>query len=346
MKLTLAQIQEQVGGVLQGDGSIDIAGVNALELAQPGEISFAESGKMVEKARSSHASALIVTRNFPELPGVACIRCDNPRQTFVAVMMLFDQGKDKPDTIHASAVIAERDVSLGEGVAVGECAVIRSRVQIGKGTCIDAGAHIASGVSIGEDCYIGPHVSILQDVSIGDRVAIHAGTVIGGEGFGYVWDGKKQQKIPQLGGVRINDDVEIGCNTCIDRATFGLTRIRQGAKIDNQVQIAHNNDIGAHSIIVSQVGLSGSVTLGERVTLAGQVGVADHIHIGAGATAAARTGISKDIKPGEISWGAPNRPIKQVMREMACIARLPKLMEQVRNMAARLAQLEKKLDGL
>lgn len=344
MKLTLARIQEQVGGALQGDGGIEITGVNALELAQPGEISFAESSKMHDKALASRTSALIIGQDFPAMPGVGCIRCDNPRQTFVAVMMLFDQGREKPAGIHASAVIADQDVELGEQVAVGECAVIRSRVRIGRGTCIDAGALIASGVVIGEDCHIGANVSILRDVSIGDRVAIHAGTVIGGEGFGYIWDGQKQQKIPQLGSVRIDDDVEIGCNTCVDRATFGVTRIRQGAKIDNQVQIAHNNDIGAHSIIVSQVGLSGSVTLGERVTLAGQVGVADHIHIGAGATAAARTGISKDIRPGEISWGAPNRPIKQVMREMACIARLPKLMEQVRKMATRLAQLEKKLD--
>ena len=345
MELNLSQIHKQVGGTLQGDGAITISGVNSLELAQQGELSFAENEKFLTQARNSQASALIVPNDFPELDHIGCICSDNPRHTFVAVMMLFaDSVGNKISGIHVSAVIAEQNVSLGAGVAIGECAVIRDNVQIGDATSIDAGAHIASGVAIGKGCYIGPNVSILHDVSIGDRVMIHAGSTIGGEGFGYIWTGEQQKKIPQLGRVQIDDDVEIGCNTCVDRATFGITRIRRGAKIDNQVQIAHNNDIGAHSIIVSQVGLSGSVTLGERVTLAGQVGVADHIHIGDGATAAARTGISKDIKAGEISWGAPNRPIKQVMREMACIARLPRLMEQVRGLTKRLREIEKKLE--
>jgi UDP-3-O-[3-hydroxymyristoyl] glucosamine N-acyltransferase len=345
MELNLSQIHKQVGGTLQGDAAVVVSGVNSLELAQPGELSFAENEKFLTQARNSLASVLIIPNDFPELEQVSCIRADNPRHTFVAVMMLFaDAGKSKIKGIHPSAIIAEQNVTLEAGVAIGECTVIRNNVSIGDNSCIDSGAHIASGVKIGKDCYIGPNVSILHDVSIGDRVMIHAGATIGGEGFGYIWTGEQQKKIPQLGGVQIDDDVEIGCNTCVDRATFGITRIRRGAKIDNQVQIAHNNDIGAHSIIVSQVGLSGSVTLGERVTLAGQVGVADHIHIGDGATAAARTGISKDIKAGEISWGAPNRPIKQVMREMACIARLPKLMEQVRSLTKRLGEIEKKID--
>ncbi len=220
-------------------------------------------------------------------------------------------------------------------------AVIRDNVVIGADTVIESGCHIGKDVVIGKNCRIGPNVSIMADVVIGNNVLIHAGSVIGGEGFGYFWAGDKQQKVPQLGSVQIDDDVEIGCNTCIDRATFGVTRIRQGVKIDNLVQIAHNNDIGEHSIIVSHVGLSGSVTLGKRVTLAGQVGVADHITIGDGATAAARTGVSKDIQPGQVVWGAPNRPIKQVMREFASITRLPRLIEQVRQISARLNKLEK-----
>ncbi|MGR9115032.1 MAG: UDP-3-O-(3-hydroxymyristoyl)glucosamine N-acyltransferase [Gammaproteobacteria bacterium] len=345
MQLTLSQIQQQTGGELHGSGQVEIQGVNSLDLARPGDLAFAESSKFLDQARQSKASALIVPKDFPVQEAMNCLRVDRPRQVFIGIMMLFDQGGPKITGVHPSAIVGGHSV-LAEGVAVGENAVIRDCVKIGEGTCIEAGAFIGEGVIIGEHCHIGPNVTIRHDVSIGDRVVIHAGSVVGGEGFGYFWDGKQQKKVPQLGGVQIDDDVEIGCNVCIDRATFGVTRIRQGAKIDNLVQIAHNNDIGAHSIIVSQVGLSGSVTLGERVTLAGQVGVADHITIGAGATAAARTGISKDIKPGEVSWGAPNRPIKQVMREMASIARLPKLMEQVKQLTQRLKALEARIDKL
>ncbi|MGR9100449.1 MAG: UDP-3-O-(3-hydroxymyristoyl)glucosamine N-acyltransferase [Gammaproteobacteria bacterium] len=343
MTLTLSQIQRQVGGEISGSGETAVCGVNSLELAQPGDISFAENERYLDKARLSGASALVVPKSFPDLDNADCLKVDRPRETFIGIMMLFDKNRFQLSGIHPSAVISPNNVELGESVAVGECAVIRDNVKIGGGTQIESGVHIASNVTIGENCRIGPNVSILSDVTIGSHVVIHAGTVIGGEGFGYFWNGTRQQKVPQLGGVRIDDHVEIGCNTCIDRATFGMTRIRQGVKIDNLVQIAHNNDIGDHSIIVSHVGLSGSVTLGKRVTLAGQVGVADHITIGDGATAAARTGISKDIPPGQVDWGAPNRPIKQVMKEFACIARLPKLMEQVKEMAKRLSELEKKL---
>ncbi len=340
MNIRLQVIQQQLGAELTGSEQVEIHGVNALDLAEPGQIAYAESQRYLEQARNSQASALVVPKDFPDLPGANLLRVDNPKHSFIAIMMMFNDRSSTLSGIHPTASVSKHQVSLGDGIAIAATAVIRDRVSIGAGTCIEAGAFIADGVSIGSDCLIGPNVTIMHDVVIGDRVMIHAGTVIGGEGFGYFWDGEKQQKVPQLGGVQIDDDVEIGCNTCIDRATFGMTRIRQGAKIDNLVQIAHNNDIGEHSIIVSHVGLSGSVTLGKRVTLAGQVGVADHIHIGDGATAAARTGVSKDIQPGQVVWGAPNRPIKQVMKEFACIARLPGLFEQVKNMAKRLDKLE------
>ena len=345
MALSLFEIQRHVGGRLEGDADTMISGVNSLELAKNGEISFAENERYLERARQSNASALIVPEDFPEIGGVNWLRVGSPRPAFIAVMMLFEELEPVRFGIHPNAVIAERDVSLGERVAVAECAVIRRDVRIGPGTSIESGVHVGRGVTIGSDCRIGPNVVLMPKVVIGDRVVIHAGTVIGGDGFGYIWSGDRQKKIPQLGTVQIDDDVEIGCNVCLDRATFGVTRVRRGAKIDNLVQIGHNNDIGEHSILVSQVGLSGSVTLGKRVTLAGQVGVADHLAIGDGATAAARTGVSKDIKSGQVVWGAPNRPIKQVMRELASLARLPRLFGQVRTLAARLSELEKKVDG-
>ncbi len=341
MNLSLQQIQQQVGGILLGSGDALISGVNSLELAQKGDISFAENKRYQEQARQSAASAIVIPEDFPVLQQRNCLQVNNPRETFIGIMMLFDQKKAGFSGIHASAVISECNVTLGRNVAIAETVVVRDNVTLGEATRIDAGTYIGSGVSIGAHCQIGPNVSIMQGVTIGNNVIIHAGTVIAGDGFGYFWTGQQQQKVPQLGSVQIDDDVEIGCNTCIDRATFGVTRIRRGVKIDNLVQIAHNNDIGEHSIIVSHVGLSGSVTLGKRVTLAGQVGVADHIRIGDGATAAARTGVSKDIQPGQVVWGAPNRPIKQVMKEFACITKLPRLFEQVKQLTKRLEALEK-----
>lgn len=344
MNLTLEYIQQQIGGELTGSGATPITGVNSLELAQPGDIAFAESDKYLEQAQSSQASALIVPKNFPKLANTNTVQVDKPREAFIGIMMAFDKKPQTKPGIHKQTDISAKNVSLGRNVAVAAFAVISEKVSIGDNTTIGSGVHIAENVEIGADCRIGPNVTILSGVSIGNRVIIHSGTVIGGDGFGYFWNGECQQKIPQLGGVQIEDDVEIGCNNCIDRATFGKTFIRKGVKIDNLVQIAHNNDIGDHSIIVSHVGLSGSVTLGKRVTLAGQVGVADHINIGDGATAAARTGISKNIPAGQVDWGAPNRPIKQVMREMASIARLPRLIEQVRDLTKQLKSLEKRLD--
>lgn len=341
MNLTLQQIQQRVGGIILGSGDTVISGVNSLELAQAGEIAFAESSRYLQQARQSGASAIVISEDFPVLENCSCLRVARPKETFVGIMRLFDQKQAAFSGIHASAVVSAHNVTLGEDVALAECVVVRDNVTIGEATRIDAGSYIGTGVSIGAHCQIGPNVGLMQGVTIGNNVIIHAGTVIGGDGFGYFWTGQHQQKVPQLGSVQIDDDVEIGCNTCIDRATFGVTRIRRGVKIDNLVQIAHNNDIGEHSIIVSHVGLSGSVTLGKRVTLAGQVGVADHIHIGDGATAAARTGVSKDIQPGQVVWGAPNRPIKQVMKEFACIAKLPRLFDQVRDIKMRLNRLEK-----
>ncbi|RLA22595.1 MAG: UDP-3-O-(3-hydroxymyristoyl)glucosamine N-acyltransferase [Gammaproteobacteria bacterium] len=346
MQMRLADIQQHVGGELSGDANIIVDAVNSLDLAVAGEISFAENDKYLDAAQQSHASILIVPKSFPDLDGKNILKVDKPKEIFIGIMMMFDDTSTYVTGIHSSASIAETNIKLGANVAIAAQVNIQENVTIGANTVIDSNTHIAHDVVIGEHCRIGPNVSILSKVTIGHNVVIHAGTVIGGEGFGYFWDGQQQQRVPQLGGVIIEDNVEIGCNTCIDRATFGMTRIRKGTKIDNLVQIAHNNDIGEHCIIVSHVGLSGSVTLGKRVTLAGQVGIADHITMGEGSTAAARTGISKDVQPNQVVWGAPNRPIKQVMREMASIPKLPALLGQVKNILKRLSEVEQKLSRL
>jgi UDP-3-O-[3-hydroxymyristoyl] glucosamine N-acyltransferase len=233
---------------------------------------------------------------------------------------------------------------LCEEVTVCENVVLRDEVHVGRATVIESGTHVAHGVVIGENCWIGPNVTLLHDVRIGNRVKIHAGTVIGGDGFGYLWMDNHHVKVASCGSVQIDEDVEIGCNVCIDRATFGLTRVRRGAKIDNRVQIAHNNDVGEDVIIVSQVGLSGTVKVGKRATLAGQVGVADHIKIGDGATVAAASGVSKNVNTGEVVWGYPARPIQKAWRELANLARLPQLMRRVKNLESRCERLEDRLE--
>lgn len=346
MQMRLADIQQHVGGELAGDANVVVQAVNSLDLAVTGEISFAENDKYLAQAQQSEASILIVPTTFPELAGKNVLKVDKPKEIFIGIMMLFDKSELHFSGIHSSAVIADKQVDIGNNVAIAAHVCIQNNVRIGAGTAIDSNTHIGHDVVIGEDCRIGPNVSILANVTLGNNVVIHSGTVLGGDGFGYFWDGQQQKKVPQLGGVLIEDDVEIGCNVCVDRATFGMTRIGKGTKIDNLVQIAHNNDIGEHCIIVSHVGLSGSVTLGKRVTLAGQVGIADHITMGDGSTAAARTGISKDVQPNQVVWGAPNRPIKQVMREMASIPKLPALLGQVKNILKRLTDVEQTLAEL
>jgi UDP-3-O-[3-hydroxymyristoyl] glucosamine N-acyltransferase len=346
MQMCLSDIQQHVGGTLVGDACVVVQAVNSLDLAIAGELSFAENDKYLVAAEKSAASILLVPQSFPDLMGKNILKVDQPKDAFIGIMMLFEDNSLKFSGIHPSVVISEKHVFLGEKVAIGAQVSIQENVSISKGTSIDSNTHIAHDVVIGENCRIGSNVSILSKVTLGNNVIIHPGTVIGGDGFGYYWDGEQQKKVPQLGGVIIEDNVEIGCNVCIDRATFGMTRIGQGTKIDNLVQIAHNNNIGAHCIIVSHVGLSGSVTLGKRVTLAGQVGIADHITMGDGSTAAARTGISKDVQPNQVVWGAPNRPIKQVMRELASIPKLPALLRQVKKMLKQINALEDRLSVL
>lgn len=345
MKFSLHELGERFGGRIDGDPQALIAGVNALDAAAEEQIAFAENASYREQVGASKAAAVVVGQDFPQISGKNLLRVSKPRETFIRIVELFHPQPVYPAGIHPSAVVAE-NVQLGEDVAIAECAVICQGVRIGRGTVIESGTHIGRDAAIGEDCWIGPTVSLMHGVILGDRVRIHAGTVIGGDGFGYLWAGDHHMKVPQIGTVQIDDDVEIGCNVCIDRATFGATRIRRGAKIDNQVQIGHNDDIGEDTIIVSQVGLSGSVKVGKRVILAGQVGTTDHIEIGDGAVVGGATAVTKDVKPGARVWGYPVRPMQQVLKELAALTRLPNLLQQVRELTARLNGVEKRLREL
>lgn len=345
MNISLRELNERFGGTIGGKPDVLIEGVNALDTADQGEITFAEQARYSEQVVASRATAIVVPEDFPDIPERNLLRVSKPREVFVHIVKLFHPEPAYPEGVHPSAVVTP-DAQLDKGVHIAECVVVREGVRIGQGTVIESGVHIGREVIIGQDCWIGPNVTLMHKVRLGDRVKIHAGAVIGGDGFGYVWVDDHHMKVPQIGSVQIDDDVEIGCNACIDRATFSVTRIRRGTKIDNLVQIGHNDDIGEDTIIVSQVGLSGSVKVGKRVVLGGKVGTTGHITIGDGAIVGGATAVTKDIKPGEHVWGYPSRPISQVLRELASVARLPKLIQQIKDLKAQLIGLEKRMDSL
>ena len=339
--LTARELQVRLGAELSGDPAIAIRGVNALEAAGPGEITFAESTKYTFEMRRSRASVVIVPKTFPAIEGRTFLRVDQPRLAFTKVMYLFQSKADVHTGIHRDAVVAP-DAELGTAVTIRECAVIRSRARIGTGTLIESGAHIGEGVIIGEHCVIGPNVVIMHGSRIGNRVILHGGTVIGADGFGYVWAEGRHLKVPQLGNVIIEDDVELGANVCVDRATFGSTLIKRGTKVDNLVQIAHNDILGEHVILSGQVGLAGSVRVGNRVTMGGQVGVVDHVTIGDDARLGGASLVTKDVPAGQTVWGYPARQIQKVKRELAALAHLPRLIKRLSRPSRPLVRSAKK----
>ncbi len=320
------------------------SGVNTLALAGPSDLCFAEHADQAEAVSSSRAGAVIVPPDFPAVGGPELLRTEQPRERFFRVAEGFVPGPSAAG-IHPSAVI-ETNAKLADGVSVGPNAVVGAGVNIGPRSLIGAGSVIERNVSIGADCILEANVTIQRDSVVGDRCILHSGAVIGGDGFGFVWDGSAHRKVPQLGRVVIEDEVDIGCNSCVDRATLGETRIRCGTKIDNLVQIAHNADIGAHVILVSQCGVAGSSRLGTGTVVAGQVAISDHLEIGAGARIGGQAGVTKDIPAGVTVFGTPARPIQQTLRELAALAQLPALIKAVKGWRAEIAGLTQRLTEL
>ena len=323
------------GGELVGKPSLQITGAASLGEAVPGEISFYSDPRYGPLLRKTRASAVFVPTDFAEAITPAQIRVSNPAKAFEQVVLKF---APKPITfvpgVHASAVV-HPSVDLGERVSIQPYAVIEAGARIGDDTAIGAGSYIGHGTVIGAACLIYPRVTIRERTRIGSRVIIHSGVVIGADGFGFEFVENRHKKIPQLGIVQIDDDVEIGANTTVDRARFGRTWIQEGVKIDNLVQIAHNVVIGKNSVIAAQTGISGSTRVGEYVQMAGQVGIVGHVEIADGSRIAAQSGVSKSI-PGGVWFGYPARPIEETKQQIAWIRRLGKLF-------ARVKEIEKKL---
>ena len=325
---TLAQLAQVLGATLEGDPRRLVRGVAPLETAGPDQVSFLTHARYVDAAKASRAGAFVAGADAVALPAPV-LRVRAPQQALVDLLNLFHPPAAVVPGIHPTAVVGA-DARIDASASIGAHAVIEAGARIGARVRMAPLVYIGTGVEVGDDCALGTHVALLDGVRLGRRVVIHPGAVIGADGFGFAFDGAQHRKIPQTGGVLIEDDVEIGANTTIDRATFGDTIVRRGTKIDNLVQIGHNVDIGEHSILVSQVGVSGSSRLGRGVVLAGQVGVADHVTIGDGALVGAQGGVPSSLAAGGKYLGTPARPMLEAKRIMAAETRLPELLRRVR----------------
>ena len=334
MERTLETLAAYLKGRLIGDGAVLIRDLNNVDAVQAGELTFAEDQRHLAQALETNAAAIIVASNVKELGGRSGISVQDPKLAFALLLDLFHPTTVSQGAIHPSAVVGEQ-VQLGERVDIRAHAVIGNRVRIGQGTMIEAGAYVGDDVTIGERCLIGPHVVVYRQTIIGSRVSIHGGSTIGGDGFGYVFHEGRYVKIPQVGNVVIEDDVELGCNVCVDRATIGSTLIQRGTKIDNLVQIAHNDRIGQHVIMAGQVGLSGSVTVGHYAMFGGKAGVVDHVTIGDRARVGAASVVTKAVAAGEQVWGYPARPARETMQQMAALSRLPALLKKLMRLVQR-----------
>ncbi len=343
MNATIAELAALVGGRVEGDPSpVPITGAAALAEAGEGHITFFGNARYLPALRACRATAVLVPMDCDEPIAPVKIRVENPSLAFAKVLERLAPPRHLfPKGVHPTAVIGE-NVTLGEDVTIQPYVVIEPGTKIGAHSFIGAHVYIGHGSTVGENCHIHPNVTIRERTLIGHRVLIHSGSVIGGDGFGFEFVNGRHVKIPQTGIVQLDDDVEIGANTAIDRARFGRTWIGEGTKIDNLVQIAHNVIIGKHSLIISQVGISGSTRLGEYVTLAGQVGVVGHIEIGDQVVVGAKGGVSKNVPAKAIIWGSPIAgPIKEEKEKLAYVNRLPKLFTRVKSLEQRLDDKEK-----
>jgi len=345
MELTLDSLCTRLKGQLIGDGGTLIRGLDGLVTVQEHQLTYADSPQSLLRAMLTPAAAILVPSEVTELDGRNGIRVPNPKLAFALLLELYYPETKSARGVHPSAVLG-KNVQLAEEVSIGPHVVIGDGAAIGRSTVIGSGVYIGEQVKLGEDCIVDPNVVFYRGTLVGDRVRIHAGTVIGGDGFGYVFHEGCYVKVPQVGNVIIEDDVEIGCNVCVDRSTTGSTVVGKGTKIDNLVQIAHNNRIGKHVVLAGQVGLAGSVTVGDYTIMGGQAGVSDHIVIGKGVKLGIGALVIKSLQDKETVWGSPARPAQEAKRQIVSLGRLPGLLHVVRHLMNRLQQNETRLSRL
>ena len=343
---TLIDLANACGASLEGNAALAIRGPANLRDASPDEISFCAGPRYRAELQRTHAAAVLLPRDMPvERPGLALLRCDDPGKAFSVVVALFaPRFEPQAPGVHPSAVV-DPSCELGVGVSIGALCHVGARTHIGARTILRAGVELGEAVQLGSDCELFPRVVVYPGVQLGSRCVVHAGTVLGSDGHGFEPTSRGWVKVAQSGSVVIEDDVEIGANTTIDRARFGVTRIGRGTKIDNLVHIAHNVVIGEGSMIIAQVGIAGSTRLGRAVVLGGQAGLAGHIEIGDGVRVGGQSGVIASVPAGVELWGTPARPIKETLRTMAHANRAAKFERRVHDLERRLGELAGRCDA-
>lgn len=336
---TVGQLADIVGGKVRGDATVHIRGVADVSEAGPEDATWVNREKYIEKLKSSRAGVVLVPADSPPTP-MPAILCEKIGPSVAKLLGAFASPVSRPDAgIHPSAVI-HPSARIGAKPSIGPYVVIDAEVRIGASCTIHAGTFIGRGTTIGDDCFLWPNVVIRDGCRLGNRVAIYPNAVIGADGFGYYFDHGRHNKIPHIGGVILEDDVEIGACTCVDRSKFGYTVVGAGTKIDNQVQVAHNVRIGRHCVLAGQSGAAGSVRVGDYCVFGARACALDNIVIGDRVTVAGLAVVDKDIPDGLMVSGFPARDHREELRERALVRRLPKLVEQLKDLIHRVEQLE------
>ena len=335
MTCTMKELADFLGCTLEGDGAAHVSGVASPASARAEDLIYVDSPRHLDQAANSVANCVVIAPGLP-LPGKILLRAANPKSAFARAAERLLPPTPIAKGIHPTAFIAP-SAKLAPGAAVGPYAVIEEDVQIGAGTEIGAFCFLGRGARLGEGCRLHPRVTLYAGARLANRVILHSGTVIGSDGFGYVAEGGKRWKFPQVGEIEIQDDVEIGANTTIDRGSLDRTVIGAGTKMDNLVHVAHNVSIGENTVIAAQTGISGSVVIGKNVAFGGQAGLGDHCEIRDGAVIGWQAGIlpGKIVRSRQMVWGTPARPLDKFKQQFGCLSRLPELMERVKKLENR-----------
>jgi UDP-3-O-[3-hydroxymyristoyl] glucosamine N-acyltransferase len=337
MPFTADQIAEHLKAQTIGDGSVQLTGLAPAEHARPGQLTFAENAAYFAAAEKSNASAILVAGPF-ESTSKTIIRVANARVALARILPLFFPPEEHPRGVHPSAVIADSAV-VDSTAHIGPNCVLGARARLGARSVLMGGNHLRADCQLGDDVCLFPNVVLYRKTQIGHRVTIHAGSVIGSDGFGYVLDEGRHRKVLQLGNVVIHDDVEIGANAAIDRGALGSTIIGEGTKIDNLVHVAHNVVIGRHCMIMGQVGFAGSTQLGDYVVVASQSGIADHLKLGNQAVVGAKSGVMRDVPEKARVLGIPAAPDRQAKRQIIAMQQLPEMVRRLRELEKQVQEL-------